>query len=94
MAPAMGRDVHTFYTLEGALAMREEQAARLGIRHLLYTRLEVEDGRYVARPVGGPGSHLLVGLAQANAFVVVPEDVGHVAAGEAVTVMVLERRLG
>jgi sulfide:quinone oxidoreductase len=26
MAPAMGRDVHTFYTLEGALAMREAVA--------------------------------------------------------------------
>lgn len=65
-----------------------------GKRQYLRAHLDVEDGRYVARPVGGPGSHLLVGLAQANAFVVVPEEVTHVAAGEAVTVMVLERRLG
>jgi molybdopterin molybdotransferase len=65
-----------------------------GRRQFLRADLEVEDGRYVARPVGGAGSHLLVGLSQANAFVVIPEDVGHVAAGEAVTVMMLERRTG
>ena len=65
-----------------------------GRRQYLRADLEVEDGRYVARPVGGPGSHLLVGLSQSNAFVVIPEDVGHVAAGEAVTVMMLERRTG
>jgi molybdopterin molybdotransferase len=64
-----------------------------GKRQFLRARLDVEDGRYVARPVGGAGSHLLVGLAQANAFVVVPEEVTHVASGEAVSVMVLERRL-
>jgi molybdopterin molybdotransferase len=60
-----------------------------------YTRawLDVAEGRYVVRPVGGPGSHLLGDLAQANAFIVVPEDVTQIPAGQAVTVMVLERRL-
>ena len=60
-----------------------------------YTRawLDVAEGRYVVRPVGGPGSHLLGDLAQANAFIVVPEDVTEIPAGQAVTVMVLERRL-
>ena len=65
-----------------------------GKRQFLRARLEVADGRYVATPVGGPGSHLLVGLSRSNAFVVVPEDSTHVAAGEPVSVMVLERRLG
>ena len=59
-----------------------------------YTRgwLEVADGRYVVRPVGGSGSHLVADLALANAFIVVPEDVEEVPAGATVSVMMLERR--
>jgi len=52
--------------------------------------LAVEEGHYVVRPVGGPGSHLLGALARANALIVVPEDVTEVPAGAGVTVMVLE----
>ncbi|XIF77767.1 gephyrin-like molybdotransferase Glp [Kutzneria buriramensis] len=37
--------------------------------------------------VGGPGSHLLNALAVANCLVIVPEGVGEVAAGDAVTVV-------
>ena len=33
------------------------------------------------QPVGGAGSHLVGGLAQANALIVVPEDVTEVAGG-------------
>jgi len=55
--------------------------------------LDVEEGRYVVRPVGGAGSHLVGDLAQANSFVVIPEDVTEVPAGSAVEVMGLERRL-
>lgn len=47
---------------------------------------------YRVRPVGGAGSHLVGGLAQASALIVVPEQVTEVAAGEPVDVMVLERR--
>jgi molybdopterin molybdotransferase len=54
--------------------------------------LDVRDGRYVVTPVGGAGSHLVAGLAHANALIVVPEDVTELAAGDAVDVMVLERR--
>ncbi|GAA0603877.1 molybdopterin molybdotransferase MoeA [Sporichthya brevicatena] len=39
------------------------------------------------RPVGGPGSHLLAGLAQSNCFIVVPEDVTEVKAGEQVNIL-------
>ena len=46
------------------------------------------DGR--VEPVGGPGSHLVGGLAAANALIVVPADVSSVAAGEVVDVVVLD----
>jgi molybdopterin molybdotransferase len=65
----------------------------VGKRQYVRGRLEVRDGRYVVTPVGGQGSHLLGGLAQSNALLVVPDDVGRVNEGEPVAVMVLERRL-
>ncbi len=49
-------------------------------------------GRYadgVVTPVGGAGSHLVAALAQANALVVVPEDVVDVAPGTEVEVVLL-----
>ncbi|MCU0265591.1 MAG: molybdopterin molybdotransferase MoeA [Actinomycetia bacterium] len=55
--------------------------------------LSVENGRYVVRPAGAQGSHLVNDLAHANCLVVVPEEVTEVPAGGTVTVMVLERRL-
>ncbi len=39
------------------------------------------------RPVGGPGSHLLAGLAQSNCFIVLGEDVHEVKAGEQVDIL-------
>ena len=61
-----------------------------GRRQFSRATLAVESGHYVARPVGGPGSHLLGALARANALIIVPEGVTAVPAGDAVTVMVLE----
>ena len=55
--------------------------------------LGVEEGRYVVRPVGGPGSHLVGDLAHSNCLIVVPETVGSVPDGGTVEVMVLERRM-
>ena len=63
-----------------------------GKRSYLRVWLEVQDGRYVVAPVSGPGSHLIAGMARANALAVVPEGVEHVVAGSAVQVMLLERR--
>ncbi len=63
-----------------------------GKRSFLRVRVESRDGARVATPVSGAGSHLLAGMARANALVVVPEDVEHVAAGEKVQVLLLERR--
>jgi len=64
-----------------------------GLRQFARAWIDVEEGRYVVKPVGGAGSHLVGDLAQANAFVVIPEDVTEIAAGGAADVMVLERRL-
>jgi molybdopterin molybdotransferase len=64
----------------------------LGKRSFLRVRLEVRDGAYVVTPVSGAGSHLIAGLARANALAVVPEEVEEVAAGTPVQVMLLERR--
>ena len=50
----------------------------------------MEEGRYVVRPAGGQGSHMLGALAQANALVVVPEDVTEVKPGTAVAVLRLD----
>ncbi|MGZ6793990.1 MAG: molybdopterin-binding protein, partial [Mycobacteriales bacterium] len=63
-----------------------------GKRSFLRVQLEVRDGSYVVTPVSGPGSHLVVGMARANAFAVLAEDVTSVPAGSPVTVMLLERR--
>ena len=64
----------------------------LGKRSFLRVELGVKKGAYVVTPVSGPGSHLLAGLSRANALAVVPEDVEEVAVGDAVEVLVLERR--
>jgi molybdopterin molybdotransferase len=53
-----------------------------------YAAAEAESPGTVT-PVGGHGSHLLGGLAAANALIVVPEEVTEVSAGEQVEVMPL-----
>jgi molybdopterin molybdotransferase len=54
-------------------------------------RFDIDSKGAHVTPVGGHGSHLVGDLAEANALVVVPEDVISVAAGEHVQVMVLDR---
>lgn len=68
-------------------------ASPAGRRQYARAWLDVVDGRYVVRPVGGAGSHLIGNLAHANALMVVPETVTEVPVGGTVEVMVLERRL-
>ncbi|MDT7547042.1 MAG: molybdopterin molybdotransferase [Actinomycetota bacterium] len=63
-----------------------------GKRSFLRVSLEVRDNAYRVRPVSGPGSHLLAGMARANALAVVPEGVQRIEAGSPVEVLVLERR--
>jgi len=56
--------------------------ARAVVRH--------EDGRYFARITGPQGSGILTSMARANGLVVVPEDVGRVADGDVVEVLMLD----
>jgi molybdopterin molybdotransferase len=72
---------------------KEAMTSPEGLRQFARAWIDVEEGRYVVKPVGGAGSHLVGDLAQANAFVVIPEDVTEIPAGGAADVMVLERRL-
>ena len=69
-----------------------ELTSPAGKRSFLRVWLEVVDGAYVISPVSGAGSHLMAGMARANALAVVPEDVERVPAGSPVQVMLLERR--
>ncbi|WP_020575960.1 gephyrin-like molybdotransferase Glp [Actinopolymorpha alba] len=58
-----------------------------------YARVEYavgEDGRARVTPVSGPGSHLVAGLARANALAVIPEGVHEVPEGATLEVMVLD----
>jgi molybdopterin molybdotransferase len=71
---------------------QESFSSPAGKRQYARAHLGVEQGRYVVRPVGGAGSHLVGELAHANALIVVPEEVTDVPKGGTVTVMVLERR--
>jgi molybdopterin molybdotransferase len=61
-----------------------------GRRQYARARLDQSGERAEVSPVGGPGSHLLRNLAQANALIVVPEEVVEVSAGDEVDVMVLD----
>jgi molybdopterin molybdotransferase len=49
---------------------------------------------WMARTVGGHGSHLLGGLSRSNALIVVPEDVTSVRAGERAEVWLLDQEVG
>ena len=70
----------------------ERLSSPTGKRSYLRVALDVREGSYVVTPVSGAGSHLLAGMSRATGLAVVPEGVAEVAAGEAVEVLVLERR--
>ncbi len=62
-----------------------------GRRQFLRGQLVIDRDGAIVQPVGGAGSHLLGGLAQANALIVVPEETTAVADGQQVSVLVLDR---
>jgi molybdopterin molybdotransferase len=62
-----------------------------GRRQFVRGRFAVSSDGAAVAPTGGHGSHLLAGLAQANALIVVPEDTTSVAGGDTVEVMALDR---
>lgn len=61
-----------------------------GKRSFLRGVIDVVDGRYIVTPLDGQGSHMLGSLAQANALIVVPEEVEKVGVGESAFVMMLD----
>lgn len=72
---------------------RVEEGWRSAAGKRQYTRVELRreaDGP-VVHPVGGPGSHLVADLAQANALAVVPPEVTQVNKGDEVRCLLLER---
>ena len=69
-----------------------ELTSPAGKRSFLRVWLEVVDGAYQVSPVSGAGSHLMAGMARANALAVLPETVERVPVGAPVQVMLLERR--
>ena len=64
----------------------------LGKQSFIRVALEFRDGGYQVVPVSGPGSHLLAGMARANALAIVPPGVERIEAGEPVQTLMLERR--
>ena len=63
--------------------LREPVDSPAGKRQFRRGRLRREaGGGYSVEAVGGAGSHLLAGMAQANCLIVIDEDVTGVAEGE------------
>ena len=65
-------------------------ASPAGRRQFLRGSFERGRGGPTVSPVGGPGSHLIGGLADSNALIVVPEDATGLPAGEMVQVLALD----
>ncbi|MCK0512145.1 molybdopterin molybdotransferase MoeA [Aromatoleum buckelii] len=61
-----------------------------GRREFLRGQLETVDGRQTVRLAGAQGSGVLRSMSEANCFIVLAEERGDVAAGEAVTVQVFD----
>lgn len=62
-----------------------------GKRQFVRVELHREADGFLARPVGGQGSHLVADLAAASALAVVPEDVTMVPAGGTLRCLLMER---
>ncbi len=62
-----------------------------GKQQLVRARVELGAGGVRATPVGGAGSHLVAGLAQADALIVLAEGVTRVDQGDEVPVLLLDR---
>ena len=85
----MGRLPYARPTIEATLT--HAVTSPHGREQYLRGELDERDGRAVVSPVGGPGSHLVGDLAQADALIVVPTDTTSLPAGETVTVVPLDR---
>ncbi|MFH9616098.1 gephyrin-like molybdotransferase Glp [Streptomyces pratensis] len=79
-------DVHR-PKVRATLSTGEALASPSGKRQFLRGRYDAEAG--TVTPVGGPGSHLIAALAQADALIVLPEDVTSVEPGAEAEVILL-----
>ncbi|HOR62711.1 MAG TPA: hypothetical protein PLA58_07685, partial [Smithellaceae bacterium] len=64
-----------------------------GVKNFLRAVVIKEKNRYLARLTGEQGSGILKSMVEANAFIVLQEDVSHVKKGENVLVQLLEETL-
>jgi molybdopterin molybdotransferase len=85
-APAVLRPQVTVETTE---AFRSPAGKRSFLRVVVARE---PDGRVLARNAGGQGSHMLSGMAAANALLVVPEEMTDVPTGTRLPALLLERR--
>jgi molybdopterin molybdotransferase len=63
----------------------------LGKRSFLRGHASYENDAYTVVPVAGQGSHMLGGLSQANALIIIDEETEQVSAGSQVRVLLLGR---
>ncbi|MFN2463070.1 MAG: molybdopterin molybdenumtransferase MoeA, partial [Candidatus Dormibacteria bacterium] len=61
-----------------------------GLRTFVRARVERTAQGFMATPLGGQGSHQLRAMASANALLDIPEEVETLAAGEAVSALLLD----
>jgi molybdopterin molybdotransferase len=80
-----GRQLTTATLTAGVRSVR-------GRQQLVRARVDLDASGVRATPVGGAGSHLIAGLAQADALIVLAEGVTRVEQGEQVPVLLLDRR--
>jgi molybdopterin molybdotransferase len=72
----------------------EPVATKAGLTYFLRCRVRLESDGYHVCTTGAQGSGILMSMAEANALMIVPEAVGAVAAGDRVTVQILDSEFG
>ncbi len=72
-------------------AVTEPLRSMRGKQQLVRARIEIASGGARVTPVGGAGSHLIAGLAQSDALIVLAEGVTRVDQGDQVPVLLLDR---
>ena len=80
----VGRRLVTGTVTTSMRSMRDKQ-------QLVRAKVSLGAGGVQVTPVGGTGSHLIAGLAQAEALIVLAEGVTHVDQGDEVPVLLLDR---
>ena len=71
--------------------LKEDINKKAGRRHFMRARVSLEEGRYMVTTTGPQGSGILDSMVEANALLIVPEEVTDIKAGETVQVQILDR---